>query len=225
MSVLYNFPVNAAFGRVLPKKKVYEHAAPGARVKELFVREVEKIIWSYKLSPGTINLPARDGVEEIQIFTIVLKNGTLSHNVLQVIDKAIPSPILFVLHTGKHLRYAAAYKRPSEADRSKWVVSRYFETDWLHEDTARVELPMVLNLEVLYHTLLKNIIPFPARKQETIAAFVERVEQIQSKERELVKVQALLQKERQFNRRVATNAELKQLKQEIEALASRESAG
>ncbi|MFC1509800.1 DUF4391 domain-containing protein [Candidatus Omnitrophota bacterium] len=62
---------------MLPKNKIFEHASPTSAVKKLFVREVEKIIWSYKLSPETINLPAKVGILEIQIFTIILKTGTL----------------------------------------------------------------------------------------------------------------------------------------------------
>jgi hypothetical protein len=47
---------------MLAKRKIYEHAAPTSKVKELFVAQVEKITWAYKLSPATINLSRRYGV-------------------------------------------------------------------------------------------------------------------------------------------------------------------
>ena len=100
MRALYNFPKAAGFGRMLAKSKIYAHATPSSKVKELFVKEIEKITWSYKLSPTTINLPASEGVQEIQVFTISLKTGKLSPDVLHTIDKAIPSPILFELKYG-----------------------------------------------------------------------------------------------------------------------------
>lgn len=218
MTVLYNFPSNAAFGRVLPKSKIYEHASPSSRIKELFVREVEKITWSYKLSSDTINLPAKDGVQEIQVFTITLKTGKLSYEVLQTIDKAIPSPILFIVSFDEQVRYVAAYKRPSEADKNKWVVSGYFETDWENEDAERDELPVVLNLGALYRTILKDIIPLSVRKNEPLDGLVARLDILRIKEREMSKVQTLLNKEKQFNRRVKINAELRKLNQEIEEL-------
>ena len=31
----------------------------------------------------------------------------------------------------------AAFKRPSEADSTKWVVSEYFATDWAPDDAPR----------------------------------------------------------------------------------------
>ncbi len=119
MSPLYNFPKAAAFGRMLAKNKIYNHATPSSKVKELFVKEVEKIIWSHKLSPATINLPASDGVQEIQVFSISLRTEELSQAILHTIDKAIPSPIFFELNYGSKTKYAASYKRPSEADKSQ----------------------------------------------------------------------------------------------------------
>jgi len=57
---LFNYPKAAAFERVLPKSKIYEHSKPSNAVKELFVKQVDKIVWQYKLAPETINLPAAD---------------------------------------------------------------------------------------------------------------------------------------------------------------------
>ena len=75
MNVIYDFPKKTAYGKMMPKSKIYQYASPGIRVKELFVREVDKIIWSYKLSPQTLNLSASGFVKEIQVITIYLKNA------------------------------------------------------------------------------------------------------------------------------------------------------
>ena len=48
---LYEWPRAAAFGRVIPKNKIYEHAGANTALKDLFVREVDQIIWSHKLAP------------------------------------------------------------------------------------------------------------------------------------------------------------------------------
>ena len=94
---LFTFPKSAAFGKVLPKNKIYEHSGANTRLKELFVEQVEQIVWQYKLAPETINLPARPGVPEIQIFSIQLKTAELHGDVLRCIDGAIPYPIVFEL--------------------------------------------------------------------------------------------------------------------------------
>lgn len=215
---LYHFPKAAAFGRMLAKNKIYEHASPTSKVKELFVAQVEKITWAYKLSPATINLPASSGVQELQVFTIALRTGTLSHEVLQTIDKAIPSPILFQLHYNGKSRYVAAYKRPSVADKGKRVISSYFATEWINETEEKKELPVVLNMASLYQFFLKAIIPLPFRNAETLDALVLRVDLLRSKERESSKLESRVKKEQQFNRRVELNRSLNELKQEIENL-------
>jgi hypothetical protein len=218
MSFLYHFPQQAFFGRVLPKNKIYEHASPESRIKELFVREVEKIIWSYKLSPETVNLPAKGGVQEIQVFTVVLKTGTMKSDVLMTIDRAIPSPILFVLtHDGKS-RYAAAYKRPSEADKSKWVIRGYLETEWVSDDAGLVELPVVLDMGALYEALLRSLIPIQGRQNENFDALIDRLERYKIKEREAVKLESRMRKEIQFNRRVEINSRLREIRREIELI-------
>jgi hypothetical protein len=76
----------------------------------------------------------------------------------------------------------------------------------------------VFDLEALYARLLVPFLPFPARPGEGLQACVERMEQIRSRQRELDKCEARLRKEKQFNRKVAINAELRTLKQEIKTL-------
>lgn len=218
-AVLFDYPKSAAFGRVLPKNKIYEHASLSTAVKNLFVRQVEQITWQFKLAPETVNLKGTPSVPEIQIFSITLKTGELKYDVLRGIDQAIPFPILFELRYEGKIRAAAAFKRPSDADKSKWVVGDYFESAWQSSEVPRTTtLPVVFDLEALYARLLMPLMPFPARPGEGLQACVERMEQIRSRQRELDKCEARLRKEKQFNRKVAINAELRALKKEIKML-------
>ena len=206
---------------MLPKSTIYDHAAPNSKIKELFVQEVEKIIWSYKLSPATINLPASDGVREIQIVTIALKTAELSQKVLYTMDKAIPSPILFELKHCGRTQYTACYKRPSETDNSQWVVSAYFKSADC-ADERRLEhpkaLPVVLNMGALYEALLLDLLPLKKRDGEKLDALVQRADILRSKESEAAVLLGRVNKEQQFNRRVALNRTLNALKAEIEEL-------
>lgn len=220
---LIAFPKQAAFGRVLPKNKIYEHAAANTRLKDLFVKQVEQIVWAFKLAPETIHLPERPGVPEIQVFSIQLKTHELHRDVLRSIDRAIAFPIVFELTFGGRTQVVAAYKRPSlsgcDSDASRWVLSDYFATDWLPVDSERAAMPVVLHMGSLYEQLLYRLIPLPPRPHETLAALLARVEQAQAKQRELDKATARLEKEKQFNRKVEINATVRQLKSELERLS------
>ena len=219
MNTLYRFPKSAAFGRVLPKNKIFENTTPTAALRELFVREIEQIVWAYKLSPETTNLPSRQGVHEIQVFTIALKKETLKNEVLQCIDKAIPSPIFFQLTFDNKIQYVAAYKRPNEADTSKWVISDYFKSEWIKQESKQIPLPVVLDLAALYQLLMQRLIPVSIRSDEKIGELVVRAENIRKMERDVELMTSRVHKERQFNRQVELNAQLRELKYELEELS------
>lgn len=218
--MLFDYPAKAAFGRVLHKNKIYEHASLTSGLKELFVRQVDQIVWKYKLAPETINLSSTLAVPEIQVFHVSLKNGELKEDVLRCIDKAISFPIIFELHYEGKCKAIACYKRPNGADSAKWVVSDYFETDWLADNAKRSSLPVVLDLGVLYENLLSTLMPYPAIGGETMPERIARIEKIRAKERELEKSEARLNNEKQFNRKVEINAEIRAIKQEIEGMTT-----
>ena len=218
MSALFAYPKQAEFGRTLPKNKIYEHSGANTRLKDLFVEQVEQIVWQYKLAPETINLPARPDVPEIQIFNIQLKTPELHRDVLRCIDGAIPFPIVFELTFEGRMQVVAAYKRPNEVDASRWVLSDYFASPWQLMDSERTEMPVVLHLGSLYEQLLHRLIPLQGRSQESLVDLVARVEKTQAKQRELDRIAALLKKEKQFNRKVEINAQLRAVKNDIELL-------
>lgn len=222
MSALFAYPKQAEFSRVLPKNKIYEHSGANTRLKDLFVEQVEQIIWRYKLAPETINLAAKPGVPEIQVFAIQLKTPELHHDVLRCIDGAVQFPIIFELTqglgSGAKSQVVAAYKRQSDADAAKWVCSDYFESNWMPAADSRTPLPLALDLGGLYEQLLKCLIPLSLRNNETIRELVARHECAMAKELEVRRVSAALAKERQFNRKAALNATLRQLRSEFEGL-------
>lgn len=221
-SPLISYPQKAAFGRVLPKNKIYEHSGANTRLKDLFVEQVEQIVWQYKLAPETINLLARASVPEVQIFSIQLKVTKLHEDVLRCIDAAVQFPILFELRRGQgeqaQTQVVGAYKRRSEADASRWVLSSYFASDWLPATTPRAPLPLALDMAALYEALLYRLIPLAQRSGESLADLIARVEQVEAKRREVEKAASRLAKEKQFNRRVTINAELRKLRAELEEL-------
>jgi len=221
---LYAWPKQAAFGRVVPKSKIYEHAAVSAALKERFVQQVEQINWAYKLAPETVNLPATPAVTEIQVFRLTLKGVSLDHEVLKAIDRAIPFPLIFELVQGGRVKLAAGYKRPAQnpkstADSSRWLVGSYFETDWQPESSPRQSLPVALNLGVLYEKLMYHLSPLIPRPQEPLADLLERGEQVQARQREIERITSQLKREKQFNQKVELNAKLRRLRTEYTELS------
>jgi len=182
----------------------------------LFVRQVESIVWQYKLAPETTNLRARPGVPEIQVFALQLKTPELHHDVLRCIDAAVQFPIVFELSFGGRTQVVAAYKRPSESDASRWVQSDYFATRWLADGMERAAMPLALDMGALYEQLLHRLLPWTARPKENLAERVARLEIVAARQREVDKTAGQLAKEKQFNRKVDINARLRQLQAELD---------
>ena len=217
---MFAYPAKAAFNRVVPKTKLYANAKPTKAIKDKFVSQISEIIWKYKLSPETTNLPARDGFTEIQVFEITLKQQGLGTEVLSVIDKAIPYPIIFHLRHGVLVKTVAAYKRPAADGSASWVIEEYFETEWTDAGAPAVPLPVALDMKLLYEQMIKTFIDLPPRNGEALGSLVERVRMIRKYRRELRALEAKISTEKQFNRKVELKAQAREINNQITALTA-----
>lgn len=222
MSMLFAYPKNAAFGRMVSKEAIYRRSTLSGKVKELFVRQIERITWQYKLAPETINIPATPAVPEIQVFRIQLRQEECAPEILAAIDRAVQFPVLFELCYQERVRGVAAYKRlqraSAETGRGRWEMSVPFFGPWLAQDAERMPLPHVLNLEALYEALLKPLLPFAARPGERLAEQIVRMEAIEKLQCEIDRWEKRLRQEKQFNKKVTINQELRALQARLSSL-------
>lgn len=217
---LFAWPSKAVVARPVAKAKIYAHAKPTAALRALFVDQVESITWAYKLAPETINLPAKPDVPEIEVFEIALKLPDVNHAVLRCIDKAIPFPILFVLRYDGHSQPVSAYKRPSDAAIGQWVVGDYHAAPWQKDGVVRPGLPVTLDLQGLYEQLLRQHFAVPARAGESLRDQLDRLSLLSAKQAAAAKLETRLAQEKQFNRKVEINAQLRTIRTELHSLAS-----
>lgn len=219
MSAYFLYPEQAKFGRIVAKSKIYERANPSKKVQDKFVSQVERIIWQYKLAPKTTNLPETKSVKEIEVFEIALKSKEIDLEILKSIDRSVIHPIIFHLTCDGQVKVVATHKRPNEADEKKWVVgNQYFETSWMPKDVKPEAMPTVLNLAALYEELLKRLLPIEAAKEEKLEDQVARTESLLAKEKEYARLETRMNREKQFNRKVELNAQLRDLEKELKDL-------
>ena len=219
--MLFDYPTKARVANKLPKNKLYENASVNTKLKDKFVNQIEKIVWQYKLAPNTLNLDATNKVPEIQVFDIFLKTKEVDQTLLEVIDKAIPLPIIFQIHKGNKVKIKAAYKRPSESANNKWVIESYFESEWLDKDVVKQPMPQALDLGKLYEQLLKSLMPVEVTSSKTTQTLDEQVgiiNQINSLQKELDKLNSKYKKEKQRNRQFEINKQIKLKQKELNQL-------
>lgn len=218
MTALYLYPPQTALKRVIPKTRLYDGAGAGTALRERFVREVDQITWAHKLAPETLNLPATAAVPEIQVIRLTLKSEALHDDILRAIDRAIPFPLIFELSGQGRVQVAAAYKRPSEAERGKWVLSDPLRGDWVAQDAPRATLPVAVNLGRLYDRMLSALIPVEAAPGEDMETRLARLAAIRAKEREITQLQARLKRESQFNIKVTLHGQLAEAQAQFDHL-------
>ena len=102
------------------------------------------------------------------------------------------------------------------------VVEAYFETPWQPSTTPRFPLPVAVDLGGLYEQMLRqHMLASPLglspRAGESLAQTVNRGSQIRALRRECQRLETMLRKEAQFNRKVEINRELRRCRSELNA--------
>ncbi|OBE99002.1 DUF4391 domain-containing protein [Mycobacterium sp. 852002-10029_SCH5224772] len=216
-ALLYRWPVAAKFGRTVPKVKFYEHGTVPGAVRDKFVTEVQRIIWTYKLAQSTINLPGNADVPEIQVFQIDTKGDDVGESVLAAIDKAVKTPIIFEIVTGEgddqRVRMAASHKQVGAATPK---LSAYYTTDWQSQDAERQPLPTAISLPSLYTAILAPLTPVSARPGEELSDVAARLQAVRKLEREVAALERKLRAEPQLNRKLELRRTMKTKQAELE---------
>ena len=235
--MLYHYPSTAKVDKIIPKNKLYQRGSANHRIERLFVEQVESIRWAYKLSPHTINLNDSETIKEIQIFSIVSRVERLDTEVLQFIDKLIPSPIIFEIVFEDKIKVIANYKRQSQADSQKFVLGKYYATDW-QDLTQREDLPIVFGIADLYEYFIEqlllstnkaspNVVLIPniaanlstmTQKTDSIEDKIAHAEKVALLTKQIYELQKRRYKEKQFNRQVEMNLQLQTLQKQLKDL-------
>jgi len=223
--VFFEYPEKSRFGRKIPKSKFYDNANFNAKLKDKFINQIDKIVWQYKLAPNTLNLDATDEVPEIQVLDIFLKTKEIDQAMLELIDKAIPLPIIFQLHHENKIKIKAAYKRPSDSANNKWVLESYIESEWEANTIMKQLMPQVLNLGKLYEAILSTFIPVEFRsnkKNENIGEQIGIINQVKLLQKNIEKLNSNYKQEKQRNRQFEINQQIKLKQKELDKLNNRE---
>ena len=143
---ILNLPAKTIYGKFIPKEKLYNHADINASTKEKFVRQIERITWTNKISPETVNVkPGK--YSEIEVFRTDLKDGNIDDKLIQIIDRAIPYPILFVICYNDYFYLTMPYK-------DEVNIGPYFKSGWM----STVDLTLIgLTIDQIYANILHAI--------------------------------------------------------------------
>nr|WP_241180829.1 DUF4391 domain-containing protein [Kocuria indica] len=204
---MFRWPATAAFGRTVPKTKFYAHGTVRTALREMFIDDIQRVTWAYKLADDTIRLRGTTAVPEVQIFTVETKGADVSDDVLTAIDRTVHFPIIFEVARGDRVRTVAAQK---SLHGKAPTIGAYFTTDWQSAAGPRRPLPTALDLPSLYEALLSALLPIGMREGETVAEATERLDRTRRLQREIAALEKKLRTEPQLNRKIEVRRQLKE---------------
>jgi len=210
------FPAATRFDRIVAKDKILQQSHASVAIKKLLAQQIDRIRCSHELSEDKLNLKSSPAAPKILIIQLELKTNAIDHRLLGTIDKAFGVPVIFELNYQQQIAYAACYRRRGKKDPQQWVFSDYFITAWVKQDNPIQALPIALSLESLYQQLLGLVLTLS--DNGSLEERIETISQIRQLEKEAEKLQSRIKKEKQFNRRVELNRQLRSIMTEIERL-------
>lgn len=217
---MIGLPKTTEFNRRIPKKKFYENMDISPALKKVFVEQVKNIYWRNKIAVSTTNLAAGKEVTEIEVFEVYLNSPVLDDGLLRQIDREIPYHILFLLEYQEKYQAWIGYKEAMLSGNKAFKVNSYYYTDWLSEE----ELPLKitgLSLDEVYENFVRQIAGNNLKVQtfgESLKNTIERNEKKQVVQKQIALLQSKIRKEKQLNKQMQMNHELKKLRKELESL-------
>ena len=218
---MLGLPSSTEYGKRIPKQKFYENLTVSPALKRVFVEQIKVIYWRNKLAPATLNIGAGEQVTELEVFEIQLKEPSLDETVLRQIDREVPYHILFVLTCAGKTQAWIGYKQAAASGANAFKVDTYYHTDWVPEDELSLRLDG-LTTDAVYESFVRQIagdrLGTPDVAEE-LQASVDRSKERKDLEKRIAALQKKIRTEKQLNRQVEMNVELKRKRQIIGRVA------
>lgn len=211
---MLGLPKTTEFNKRIPKQKFYENLDISPALKKVFVDQVKTIYWRNKIATTTLNLAPGNDVTEIEVFEVKLSEQILDEGMLRQMDKEIPYHILFLLeYQGKYQAWIG-YKEASASGTAAFKVNKYYHTEWLEEEDLSLKLEG-LDIDAAYENFVKQIAGDKLHAAETGESLKDTVAREEKKEaliKQITNLQSKIKKEKQLNKQMKLNDELKKLR-------------
>lgn len=235
-------PPDARVDQRVPKKLLTEHGAPTAADKRQIQDGIEELLWVAALKPTNIAVPAfRDDVREyleIAVLTATFRAGAKQTRLVELIHRAIPYPVVLWTEQGGSISLSLAHKRWSQGEEGATVIEDVRRTAPFRPDMPTPEQSLFLaslaisqlpnrDLFALYQGWLDRVATLeaagitgmftPPDSENRALAMRNGLDTRAQLQHDLAALRARAAKEKQLNRRVELNLEIKRLEAKVAA--------
>jgi len=239
------FPETSLLDKRIYKRMVLEHGDLTAADKKTLSEDVTKLTWKYALKADTVQvLPYEDAEREyleVAVVEAMLSSRKRAPRIAEMIQRAIPYPVLLVMVEGSGGCVSVAHKRFSLAEKGSIVAEDFLLSPWLALDNPVPNESAFLgslNLKGLpqsdflglYCAFAERTLAFACadisgcfelKPEKTEKIRRAQLERCRTLEREIVELKAGIHKETKYAAQVELNAKVKQVEAELAEEAAR----
>lgn len=243
-------PQSARVDKRVPKKLLLELGASTAADKRQIQNSVEEIHWIAALKPTNIGVQEyKDDVrhyQEIAVLTAILHAGQPPVRLTELIHRVVPYPVLLITMQAESVTVSLAHKRWSLGEPGKVVIEESRRTAPFRPEAPQPVVTQFLislalsnlpsrDLFALYQGWLDRVsaleaamitgsftLPDSTERSIALHTGLEYHSQIRA---ELTALRAKADREKQVNRRVELNIEIKRLEQKLAAVMNKLTTG
>jgi len=234
-------PANTRVDRRIPKKLLIEQGAPTSADKRRIQDGVEDLLWIAALKPTNIGISAFYGADdevereylEIAVLTATLRTQAKTTRLIELIHRAIPYPVVLFSESETpdepSVVLSLAHKRRAKNEPGKMVIEELHKSELYSESLSRLALSSLpaSNLLSMYQGLIDRVMALesaritgiyvPPDSEERSKAMWLGLNAHANLTRELALLRAQAAKEKQINRRIELNLQIKRLEADLSA--------
>lgn len=211
---MLQFPETTYIGKRIPKEGFYNKLDMGASLKKAFVDDIEQIIWRNLLSDATLNVGKGEKVSQIDVIQINLRRREYNKTILDVIEKAIPRHLVFILTINNSRQLCVNYKE--EFQKGKYKIVESFSTDWLNDGEAVLNI-QGHDLDRVYENFVYQIAKGRIEKADGVdlSETIKQSQEIEKIKKRIAELEEKKRKEMQFNLQLKIANEIKLLRNKL----------
>jgi hypothetical protein len=209
---MFQFPANTIVNKNIPKNAFDDYT--NSKQKKVLTNTINKIRWLNKLSSQTINLDGKE-VREIQIIEITLKQKESIPEITNVIDRAIPYHIIFLIRFENEIKLSSSQKHIHPTNENQAVVDWSFTSEWHNNEAFPYKLNLQQNLDYVYADICFQISGNRSTSNLDIKGLIAEDQQKKQLTAQIQQLEATIKACKQFNKKVEQNLELRKYRLDL----------
>ena len=199
---MYGLPTSTEVKKQLPKKAIYAKFNMPTSQREHFDADIARLDIVGMMSSKTVPALAEgEEVKEIYILAIQLKRKEYDTKNIALLTKLIPQKMVFALHYEEEVQFAIYH-------------TKLITSEWQTSEEASLPL-LGLNLGAVWENIVTHIGQIKISEGNSLAEQI-KVEEMRTKVKaQIASLTQRLNKEKQFNRQMEINAEIKSLRKQL----------